>query len=216
MRTMVARSHTSGGGSQRSSRSHEAIITATLELLREVGYASLTIEGIAARAGVGKTTIYRWWSSKGELVGEALSSRLVSGPEQETGDFRRDLRASIEVTIRNYAGPESAIALLAFAAHVERDTELLDTFRKKFLADRRKNTREMLVRAVERGDLPEDVDLELMMDVWAGAIFYRSHITGEAFETDLADRLTEMFVSGGVPRRPAQESQGSDGSLPGL
>jgi AcrR family transcriptional regulator len=187
-------------GRHRDSQSHQAILAATLESLSELGYVGTTIEGVATRAGVGKATIYRWWTSKGALVGEALSSRLDEGPEPETGNLRDDLKRVIEVTVRNYTEPENAIALMAFAAHVERDESLLSTFREKFLASRRLHARQMLQRAIARGELPPDADLDLMMDLWAGTIFYRSQIVGSPPDPTLPDRLVDLFLSGAVPR----------------
>jgi AcrR family transcriptional regulator len=192
------RSHS---GPKRDAQTHEAILAATLALLDDVGYGSLTIEGVAAKAGVGKTTIYRWWPSKGALVGEALSTKLSKGPEEETGDLRQDLLQTVRVTLENYAGQSSPVAVLAFAAHVERDFDLLESFRKDFLADRRRHGREMLERAVSRGQLPQDTDIDLMMDIWAGAIFYRSHITGDPIEPDFPEKVVQLLLSGTLPRR---------------
>jgi AcrR family transcriptional regulator len=169
-------------------------------MLHEVGYASTTIEGIAARAGVGKTTIYRWWPSKGALLGEALASVLRKGPEQETGNLRRDLVETIAVTIDNYTGEGAEMILIAFAAHVERDGGLLASFREGFLAERRRHGHELLQRAIARGELPADADIEMLMDIWAGTILYRSLITGEALPPDLPEQLTDLLLSGTIPR----------------
>jgi AcrR family transcriptional regulator len=188
-------------GPRRDTRAHEAILAATLDLLDEVGYAAMTMEGVATKAGVGKATIYRWWPSKGALAGEALSTRMSKGPERETGDLRQDLLYTVEVTLENYAGPSSPVAILAFAAHVERDLDLLESFRENFLADRRRHARTLLERAIDRGDLPPDIDIDLMMDVWAGAIFYRSQITGDPIEPDMPRKLVDLLLSGAIPRR---------------
>lgn len=158
------------------------------------------LETTRCPVGVGKATIYRWWSSKGALVGEALSARLSKGPEEESGDLRQDLLSTVEVTLENYAGPTSPLAVLAFAAHVERDFDLLESFRKDFLADRRRHGRQMLEHAVSRGELPPDTDIEMMMDVWAGAIFYRSQITGQPIEPDFSEKLVRLLLYGALPR----------------
>ncbi len=181
---------------RRNTLSHRAILTAALELVNELGYAATTIEGIAAKAGVGKTTIYRWWPSKGALLGEALASRLRKGPEPETGDLRRDLIRTIQVTLENFTGDGAEMVLLAFAAHVERDDDLLASFRENFLAERRRHGHELLGRAIARGDLPADTDVDLVMDIWAGTIFYRGFITGAPFEADLPTKLTALLLSG--------------------
>ncbi|HYY19680.1 MAG TPA: helix-turn-helix domain-containing protein, partial [Streptosporangiaceae bacterium] len=78
---------------RRSIRSHQAILAATTQLLAEVGYTALTIEGVATRARVGKATVYRWWPSKGALVMEAMGTALDMTRVTETGDLRHDLLA---------------------------------------------------------------------------------------------------------------------------
>src|SRR5687768_12726238 len=97
-------------GRRRSERSHEAIVRATQELLVERGYRQLTIEAIAARAGVGKQTIYRWWPSKGAVVLEAFLVLSEGGPEQDmalpdTGDLKADLRVVMRATVAEFADP---------------------------------------------------------------------------------------------------------------
>lgn len=187
-------------GRPRSRRAHDAIIEATVELLAAVGYGDMSIEAIAERAGVGKSTIYRWWPSKGALAGEALALGLNRGPEPPTGSTREDLIRTIEVTIGNYSDSNAAMSILpALVAHLERDPELLQAFRHSFLEPRRQNGRALIASAVERGDLPEDVDPDLLMDIWAGAIFYRSLVSGGRLE-GVSERLAAFILSGRLPR----------------
>lgn len=193
---------------RRDAGAHQAILAATLDLLDEVGYAATTIEGVAQRAGVGKTTIYRWWPSKGSLVGEALATRLSKGPEPETGDLRRDLMRTIRVTANNYTGPGAELVLVAFAAHVERDPDLLRAFREDFLAERRRHGKELLDHAAARGELPSDADTSLIMDIWAGTILYRALITGEIIDDDLPAKLVDLLLEGRVPRRSQPAERG--------
>jgi AcrR family transcriptional regulator len=193
-------------GARRDPKAHSAILDATLEVLHELGYGAVTIEGIAARAGVGKTTIYRWWPSKGALIGEALASRLSKGPEPETGDLESDLLRTIEVTLTNYTGPGAEILLLAFAAHLDRDDDLLDSFREDFLEERRRHGRELLERAIARGELRSDADIDLMMDVWAGTVLYRGLIRGAPIDSGFTRRLVRMVL--GVVRAPVAEEPG--------
>jgi AcrR family transcriptional regulator len=188
-------------GRPRSRRAHDAIIEATVELLAAVGYSEMSIEAIAERAGVGKSTIYRWWPSKGALAGEALAQGLNRGPEEPTGSTRQDLIRTLEVTIGNYSDTTAAMSILpALVAHIERDPELLDSFRHSFLEPRRRNGRLLIQHAVERGDLPDDVDPDLLMDIWAGAIFYRSLVSGGSLE-GVSEQLTDLILAGRLPRR---------------
>jgi AcrR family transcriptional regulator len=183
-------------GRRRDGKAHSAILASTLDVFDDVGYGATTIEAIASRAGVGKTTIYRWWPSKGSLIGEALASRMSKGPEKEAGDLRKDLLSTIEVTLANYTGPGAEIFFLAFAAHLDRDDDLLESFRENFLEERRQHGRELLERAIARGDLPGEVDIEILMDVWAGAILYRGLIRGAKMDSAFAHTLVQLLLRG--------------------
>jgi AcrR family transcriptional regulator len=193
-------------GAHRDAAAHQAILSAALSLLEEEGYGATTIERIAARAGVGKATIYRWWTSKAALFGEAVASTLNPGPEPNTGDSYKDLVATIRVTMTNYSHPDTAAVLPALIGHVDRDGDVLESFRSSFLADRREHARELLERAIDRGDLPPDADVWLLMDVWAGVVFYRSVICGTPLEPELAGKLADLVLTGKIPRVSSPDS----------
>jgi AcrR family transcriptional regulator len=187
----------------RSSAIRRRILSAAWKLLPEVGYHGLTMEGVAARAGVGKATVYRRWPSKGALVGETIAKHLDIGPAADTGTTVGDLQASIQATIENYSGTAAGLAIPALAADLDRDPELLQAFHAQFLKPRRAASGEVLRKAIARGDLPPDVDIELLLDIWAGTVFYRVLVSREPITHDLAQRLTELLVHGSPPRRPA-------------
>ena len=198
--------------SRRSPEAHRAILAASWELLGTVGYHDLTIEGVAAQAKVGKATIYRWWSSKGALVGEAIATYLEVGPEPDTGTSRGDIRASIQSTIDNYSGTLAGVAIPALATDLVHDPELQKAFHDRFLLPRRRTSAAILERAITRGDLPTGSDIGLLQDIWAGTIFYRVLISREPVTEDLADRLVDLLLSGRVPREP---DRGSSPLTPG-
>jgi AcrR family transcriptional regulator len=167
-----------------------------------MGYHGLTMEGVAARAGVGKATVYRRWPSKGALVGEAIAKHLDIGPAADTGTTVGDLQASIQATIENYSGTAAGHAIPALASDLDRDPELLQAFHAQFLRPRRAASSEVLRKAIARGDLPPDVDIGLLLDIWAGTVFYRVLVSREPITPDLAERLTELLVHGILPRLP--------------
>jgi AcrR family transcriptional regulator len=187
----------------RSSAVRRRILSAAWKLLPEVGYHGLTMEGVAARAAVGKATVYRRWPSKGALVGEAIAKHLIIGPAADTGTTDGDLQASIQSTIENYSGTAAGAAIPALAADLEHDPELLQAFQAQFLQPRRAASGRVLKKAIARGDLPPDVDIGLLLDVWAGTVFYRVLVSREPITPDLAKRLTDLLLHGIPPRLPA-------------
>jgi AcrR family transcriptional regulator len=188
---------------RRSTRSHQAILDATTRLLTEVGYTALTIEGVAARAGVGKATVYRWWPSKGALVIEALSAALPPPPVTETGDLRHDLLTAVRAVVHTFArSPEGAV-IPALAADLIREPEMAEQFRDQMIRPRRSAVVEILRRAADRGELPPDVDIGLLLDIYAGAVFYRVLVSGEPVTDLLAEQLVSLLIDGKTPVKPS-------------
>src|SRR5690242_10855056 len=142
----------------RSVRSHRAILDATNQLLAEVGYPGLTIEGVAARAGVGKATVYRWWPSKGALVVDALTENRAVPPMHDTGSLRADLVQAVRYVIAVLTTSTEGSIIPALTADLVRDASLAETFRARLLRPRRSMIEQMVHRAVERGELPADID----------------------------------------------------------
>lgn len=178
-----------------------------MELLAEGGYSDLTIEGIASRAGVGKATIYRWWNSKSALVGETLARHLQVESIKESGSLRDDLRKAVSATVENYSNSIAGVVVPGLLADIVHDPDLHDSFRKQFIEPRRASVARLVQRAVNEGALPVDTDTDLVMDIWAGAVFYQVIVTGRAISDDLPDALVSLILDGEVPRRaPAKGS----------
>lgn len=188
-----------GSGNRRNPHTHKAIIDATLELLKTVHYPALTIESIATAAGVGKATVYRWWPSKGALVAEAVSSTLTVEVPPETKDLRADLIAAAEISIRNYAHPPGGTLVMALAADLATDPELLQSFNTSFALPRRTIVRKLIQRAIDNGLLAPDTDPDLVMDMWAGAVIYRSLMKHAPIEKEFATDLVNMCVMRTAP-----------------
>jgi AcrR family transcriptional regulator len=162
-----------GRGRPRSAEAHQAILGATLTLLDEVGYRALTIEAVAARAGVGKTTIYRRWPSKLELVVEAVAEMRPPLPTEDTGSLQGDFLAFQRGQIsRVAAGPMPRIAPRLLAESVS-DRELHEAVQRELIDPIRTAIGEVLQRGVDRGELRADLDVELATDVVHGTVVYR-------------------------------------------
>ena len=180
-------------GRRRSERSHAAIIAATQELLVERSYPELTIEAIAARAGVGKQTIYRWWPSKAALVLEAYlagSDAVALPAEAESG--REDIRALLGWLMAVLAQPIGGHVVAGLVADLQHDADLAEGFHRDVVPARRAGMLAALERARARGEIRADADLELAVDTLHGAVFYRLLLSGEPLDPDFADRLAEQ------------------------
>jgi len=184
----------SGAGRPRSEEAHQGILEATLELLAEVGFSALTVEGVAARARVGKATIYRRWPSKLPLVVEAFG-RLPALEEADTGDLVSDLKIMWRSYLQLFNQTPLAAVLPSLAgerSHNPQLTELLDPV----LRQRRRPLVAALERAQRRGELPADLDLDLAADLIVGPIAVRLFFTGRKISAKLVDPVVDMALEG--------------------
>jgi AcrR family transcriptional regulator len=186
-----------GPGRPRDARCDHAILDATLELAGAVGLGGLTMDAVAARAGVSKATIYRRWSSKEALVLDAWMACYPLEAVPDTGSLTGDLiahsrqfRDAVSEGVYGRVLPQ----MLA-AARVNED--LAEVFRR-LVADRRARVRVALERAVERGELSSGVDLELVQDLLIGPLFYRTVVSGEASTDEMIAEVVAIVVAGVV------------------
>ena len=155
-------------GRPRSEEAHQAILDATLELLVEVGFSSLTVEGVASRASVGKATIYRRWPSKLPLVVEAFG-QLPGFEEVDSGRVSDDLKEMLRRYILTFHNTPLASVLPSLAGERAHNPELSELI-NPVSEQRRRPLIAALERGVERRELPADVDLELLADIVVGPI----------------------------------------------
>jgi AcrR family transcriptional regulator len=179
-------------GRPRSETARAAILDAAVAELQEKGFAATTVDAIAARAGVGKQTIYRWWSSKADVVLEGvmrLAAERIPMPDQ--GSLHADLLSFLGATFRQRGQRPVLVGMMAQAVL---DPVFGEKFREQFLFARRAALRSLLERAVVRGEIAPGADLELLIDVVYGVLWYRllvDHIPlDEAGGRALADLVT--------------------------
>lgn len=190
-------------GRPRSDRIHEAILDATLDLLREVGFSGLAIEAVANRAGVGKATIYRRWTSKVPLVIAAMQ-RIPEIPTPDTGSLAADLSELLRNAIDVLRSTPLAHVLPSLVGERNRDEELSDAL-DAFVAERRKPLRGILERAVERAELPPDADLELGVDLILGPFVVRLFFSAGPVDSALVQPIVESVIrglGGSLERKP--------------
>ena len=189
-------------GRPRDARRDEAILAATLEILKEHGYVGLTIESVAVRAGVGRPTIYRRWPSKPALVVAALvqSARLAI-PEVDTGSLRRDLIAVQRRQVELMSSPDSRRVTAGLIADLATDPELAQSYVSQYLAPRRAAVWQVLQRGVDRGELDAGVDFAFVYDLLVGPLFMRAVIWGEPLAADAAEKTADVILAAFGPQR---------------
>ena len=175
-------------------RPRAAILRATLELVAEQGFDRVTIDGIAARAGVGKATIYRHWGSKASLVIDACATLPGPPPVPSTGSVAADLEAVLNSLVATLGDPARSRILTSMVDAAQRDPELA-VLHKAFIIQRRVPLRRVLEAAVERGEVPADADLDLAADLLAGPLFYRGLVWHEPVTPSLVHRVVAVALA---------------------
>ncbi|MBC6458236.1 TetR/AcrR family transcriptional regulator [Actinomadura sp. HBU206391] len=174
----------------------EAILLATLELLAEVGYDQMTMDGVAARARASKATIYRRWPGKAELVVTAIKrhagGRAMMTPP-DTGELRQDLLAVLHVMRTGLVGQDASL-ILGLMIAMRRDPELARTVRAQVVDDKGEVFGEVIARAVTRGDLPVTVDHTLFVEISSAMLFARLFVTGEPLDDDFIGHLVDAVL----------------------
>lgn len=185
-----------GPGRKRCPVAHHNILCATRTLLEEIGFADLTIEGIAEQAGVSKTTIYRRWPNKASLVLDAfIEAATKELPCFDTGSVQEDLRLQMRGMVKLLNGTEGhTIAKLIGGA--QDDAELAEAFRSRWLAVRREEARQIIKRGKGRGEIRAEIDPEVLLDALYGPLYFRLLIGHAPLTPGYADKLVRLVMCG--------------------
>jgi AcrR family transcriptional regulator len=187
-------------GRPRSGEAHRAILDATLELLQEVGFSALTMEGVASRAGVGKATIYRRWTSKLPLVVEAFG-QLPAFEDVDTGTLAGDLKAMLTRYLTHFLSTPLATVYPSLAAERAHNPELGQVL-DPVLKGRRRPLEAALRRAAARGELAPGIDLDMAADLIVGPIAVRLFFRGMKIHPSMVDPMVDLAL-GGIRRSGA-------------
>jgi AcrR family transcriptional regulator len=191
---------TSSAGRPRSEEAHRAILDATLELLVEVGFSAMTVEGVASRAGVGKATIYRRWASKLPLVVEAFG-QLPGFEDVDTGSLEEDLKKMLRGYLQAFhASPLSAV-LPSLAGERTHNPELSELF-EPVSKGRRQPLVRAFERAIDRGEVAPDLDIDLAADLVVGPIAVALFFKGGRINPRMVGPMVDLALAGIA--RPAQ------------
>lgn len=173
-----------------------AVFAAVLALLGERGYDDLTVEEVAIRAGVNKTTIYRWWSGKAALVGAALVEGTALDLEvPDTGSLRGDLLVVTRTFLELLTAPETSRIATEVMGAASHNAELA-AIAQQFFAERLERERIVVERAHDRGEINPDVDPMLLMDLLGGALWMRTVFRGVPAGPHLAEHVVDAVLSG--------------------
>jgi AcrR family transcriptional regulator len=199
------------GGRPRSPEAQQAILEATEGLLRERGYAGLSIDEVARRAGVSKRTIYRWWPSKGSLVAEAFTESAGQRHQDvNTGRVRDDLIGYLPQLFADIARPGKTAALRSMMAEAQSDEKFAAQF-ATFIAGRRDLIRGILQRAAGRGEIDPSADLDVAIDFIFGLYWYRMLVGHQPLDQGLATTMTDQLLHGlAAPPPPLRTTQGAN------
>ncbi|MFD8525764.1 TetR/AcrR family transcriptional regulator [Streptosporangium canum] len=182
----------------------EVIMRTTLELGQEIGYAKLSIEAVAARAGAGKHTIYRRWSSKGALLLDSLLSLHESDLDYpDTGDIVADLREQIHAAVDLIGRPPFGPLYQALVGEAQYDPRVAAALNERFIAPQTDKTVARLKKAQDQGQLASGFDLDLAMAILSGPLYFRFLITQEPLTHEYVDRILDaLFVGMGPQPHP--------------
>ena len=182
---------------RRSERARRAILEAALALCRERGYDGTTIEAIAADAGVGKQTIYRWWPSKGAVIMDALNEAgVTSAAFGDTDDVRADLRKQMTSVVRLMNDAQFAPIYRGVIAATQSDPDLAQVLRERLIAPRVAACAARLRRAQQDGQLRPELNPETLVEVLYGPLYYRLLLPGRRLDRALVDTVLDVVFAG--------------------
>jgi AcrR family transcriptional regulator len=177
----------------------QEILDATIDLLAESGYDRLTMDAVAARAKASKATLYRRWNGKAQLVIDALISEKEPMTAPDTGSLRDDLLGA-------YCGmggltDQRQIAILgSVVTAISRDAEFAEAFRRDFIGPKKAASAELFRRARERGEIRDDLDLELVAAALPGIVLHRTFLLGEPPTRELIAKVVDQLILPAVTR----------------
>ena len=183
-------------GRPRSEEARQAIIESTLHLLQKTGFTDLSIEAIAADAGVSKATVYRWWPNKAELVMEAF----VSAVEAElristTGSAEKVIREQMKRWTKIFASPLGRVIAAVIGAG-QSDPAMLRAFQRQYIEPRRTEARKLLKEAMKNGEIRSNLNPETILDILYGPLYIRLLLQHAELGSDLPDLVFDIVMPG--------------------
>jgi AcrR family transcriptional regulator len=190
-------------GRPRSEKARAAILEAAAEMLLLHGLGAMSVDAVAERAGVSKATIYRWWPSKEMLALDALVDwAAVRAPTRDTGSLRGDLLALVRPWVREIRRQPFGRVIAAFVTEAQDDPQFAAAYRTHFVEPRREAMRTALARAAQRGEVSEDLDLEVAIDLIYGPLYHRLLHGHAPLTARFAQNVVDLALGGIANTRP--------------
>jgi AcrR family transcriptional regulator len=190
---------------RRAERSRQAILDATRELLDQGDVGALTVEAVAARSGVAKTTIYRRWRDKWELALDAVMIDMLQpfGELADVGDTRKELLTFVDSVVTMLAATPFGPAMQGLVSQIATDPGLARVYREQVVQPRLAQLAPVIARGITRGDLRAGTDVRLIHELVVGPVFYRLLLSGAPLDHALGARLVDAVLAGFTPRASA-------------
>ena len=184
-------------GRPRSEKARHAILEAAAELLLSRGLGAVSMDAVAETAGVSKATIYRWWPSKEMLALDALLDWAgASAPARDTGALRGDLLALVRPWVREIRRQPFGRVIAALVTEALSDPQFAEAYRSRFVEPRREAMRAALARAIERGEAPADLDVEVAVDLIYGPLYHRLLHGHAPLSARFGEAVVDMALAG--------------------
>jgi AcrR family transcriptional regulator len=185
-----------GRGRPRDEEARTRILESALNVLEEFGFANTTADAIAERAGASKATIYRWWQNKAAVLIDALRERVAKeSPFPQSGDVKQDIHRQLQNFIALLTGRHGRI-FKAFIAAAQSDEEFAEAFRKFWIQPRRAEAKSVLERHQRAGSLAKDLELEIVLDLIYGPIYFRLLAGHAPLTPDFARTVADIALEG--------------------
>jgi AcrR family transcriptional regulator len=187
-------------GRPRSETIHKAILAAAFELVLETGFRCVSLESIAARAGVGKTTIYRRWPNKAAVIMDAFTDKVGSGTLfPKAASPTESIRLQMRAMARSFRGSDGAL-VKALLAEAQFDPQLAKAFRERWTLPRRKLAVDVIQQAIEQGALCSDLDPQDVIDILYAPIYYRLQMGTGPLSDAYVEGIFHRAMRGLAPR----------------
>jgi AcrR family transcriptional regulator len=191
-------------GRPRSEKARTAILAAAIDLLLEQGLHAMSMDDVAQLAGVSKATIYRWWPSKELLALDALATAWATptaATQRDTGSLRGDLLAGFRAWLRQLKLKPYGRVIAGLVAQAQTDPEFAKLYREHFVEPRRAATRRLLQRAIDRGEIPANTNLDVTLDLLYGPIYHRLLHGHSPLTERFAQQVVDTVITGITPAR---------------